>query len=130
MRFLAILLVSGAFMRHGAANVLAGSLGIAAPGWFYILGGAWEVVLCGSVAWMAYGYRESMWRWLVLAAASIGALEGAQISACRLAVADMASVPSGANLCDFATGLPVGPVMFTLYLLIVSYGIGLACRKG
>lgn len=130
MRTLAILLLVAVFARHGLANWLAGEAGLSAAAWFYVLGGAWEAMLCGALAWAILGYRAGLWRSLGLAACAIGALEGAQMAACRLAITDIRAVPAGANLCDFATGLPVGAVAISLYLITICYAIGASLRKG
>lgn len=129
MRALAFVLVVGVFARHGLANAIAEHSTLSPAAWFYVLGGAWEVALCACLAWAIIGYRASLWRSLGLAACAIGAIEGAQMSACRLAITDIRAVPAGANLCDFATGLPVGAVLFTLYLLGISYAIGASFRN-
>ncbi|MFA6168947.1 MAG: hypothetical protein WC700_20140 [Gemmatimonadaceae bacterium] len=124
MRFLALILLAGAFLRHGTANWLAEGSSMSAAAWFYVLGGAWEAVLCAVILLMVYGYHRTIWRVMAATALVIGILEGAQMSVCRLAITDIRAVPAGVNLCDYATGLPVGAVMLTLYLLFICYELG------
>jgi len=63
---------------------------------------------------------------LIKAAMWIGILEGAQVSACRLATTG----PIGkGNLCDNLTGLPIGATMTALYLGIVCWAIGKSWRS-
>ena len=124
MKRLALVLLAAIFLRHGAANWLADGSDLSAAAWFYVLGGALEALLCAVILLMIYGYQRTVWRALAAAALLIGIIEGAQISACRLAVDNIRAVPEGMNLCDYATGFPVGAVMFSLYLIFVCYELG------
>lgn len=129
MRALAIILLVGVFLRHDTANWLADGSTFSAGAWFYVLGGAWEVMLCGLLLWAVMGYPWTIWRGISSAALLIGMSEGAQIAGCRLAIDDIKAVPIGANLCDHATGLPVGAVMMSGYLLLLCWHIGRAIRE-
>ncbi len=119
MRWLGPILLMGVFVRHNTSFWLP----IFSPqAWFYILGGLWEMILCGTLLLML---RQP----LVIAAAWIGILEGAQVSVCRLSTSNIADVPKGANLCDALTNLPIGATMTALYLGIVCWAIGKEWRK-
>ena len=129
MSRVAVILIIGVFLRHDAANWLASGSRLSPAAWHYILGGAWEVMLCALLLWVVYGYRWSVWRGIASTALVIGMLEGMQISACRLAVDDIRAVPVGMNLCDFRLGLPVGAVMTSLYLIMLAWQVGRAIRE-
>src|SRR5260221_9231923 len=76
MKWLGPILLVGVFLRHDTAQWLPGYN----PGaWFYILGGAWEVILCSALLLTFHAIP------LLTAALWIGILEGAHVSVCRLA---------------------------------------------
>lgn len=127
MKLIAFALLVGVFLRHSGHHWLA-SDGYSPAAVFYMLGGLWEALLCAVGAAVAYGYRASIWRAVALSALVIGALEGLQVTGCRLAVSDIRAVPKGANLCDYATGLPVGAVAFSLYVIVIAWTVGRAMR--
>lgn len=127
MKALAFILLIGVFVRHSAHNWLL-SDGYSPAAIYYMLGGMWEATLCLVLAWVAYGYRYSIWRGILTAALFIGALEGFQTTGCRLAITDIKAVPRGANLCDYATGFPVGAVTTSVYLLGLCWMIVRAFR--
>lgn len=95
---------------------------------FYILGGAWEVVLCGVLLMIFWAMKKSIWRNLSIAAMLIGMLEGGQVAVCRLAVSDIHAVPQGVNLCDYVGGLPIGVSLTCLYFFILCWSVGHAAR--
>ena len=128
MKALAFVLLLGVFIRHDSANWLASITGLTPAAMFYILGGLWEFTLCSLLLFMVLGYPYTLWRGLASAGLVIGVLEGFQIFACRLAIADIGAVPMGANLCDFSTGFPVGAVMTSLYLFMICWHFGRAYR--
>ena len=119
MRFLAAILLIGVALRHMGASLLSSITGIPVAGVFYILGGALETMLCGALILLLITQAKSRYRDLSIAAASIGAIEGFQISACRLAIRDIAQVPKDMTLCTYATGLPTGAALITLYAIIL-----------
>lgn len=123
MKVIAFALLVGVFIRHSGHTWLSGS-GYSPAAVFYMLGGLWEALLCALGAALVYGARRTVWSGVALAALTIGALEGLQVTGCRLAIADIRAVPSGANLCDYATGLPVGAVAFSLYLIVIAWHVG------
>ena len=129
MKQLAIVLLLGVFIRHDTANWIAASSGMSPAAVFYILGGAWEFVLCGLLLWAVCGYYWTIWSGLASAALVIGMIEGAQVSLCRLAIQDIRSVPQGTNLCDYVTGLPVGAVLTTVYVLLICWHFGRFVRE-
>ena len=105
MRWLAIILLLGVFIRHDT-SFLASSLTPLTPGsWFTVMGGLWEIVLCMAIL------RTVPSTPLLTAAMLIGISEGAQISVCRIAITDISAVPPKADLCDYVTGLPIGFLM-------------------
>jgi len=123
VKWIAALLLLGVFARHSAHTWLAEGSRIAAAGWVYILGGVWEIALC-AVLWAIFApMRRTVWTRLAVSAMVIGICEGLQLSACRLAVTDLAAVPRGMNLCDHVSGMPIGAVSFSLYLIIVCWSI-------
>jgi hypothetical protein len=111
------LLLIAVFLRHDTSQWLPGYTPAA---WFYVLGGALEIVLCSLILLTLHGP-------LISAAMWIGILEGAQVSICRLATKDIDAV-HGQNLCDALTGWHVGAIMTGVYLFIVCPAIGKAWR--
>lgn len=128
MKALAFVLVLGAFIRHDAANWFASVSGMKPAAIFYVLGGMWEATLCLLILWMMADYPESMWRNLAAGGALIGFLEAFQMAGCRLSITDIKAVPPGVNLCDFVTGVPIGAVMTSLYVVMLAYYVGRAIR--
>jgi len=84
--------------------------------WFYIFGGAWEMILCGVLLIMKMPP-------LAISAAWIGILEGFQVTACG-AIMGHRRPPEGVPECDYLSGLPIGATMTALYLGIVCWAIG------
>ena len=117
MRLLVAILGIGVLVRHTAHNFLPW---LSAKGWFYIFGGIWEAVLCGLIAAFLLAAKRDKWTKLGITACVIGALEGLQMAACRLAVGNERV---GGNLCDAVTGLPIGAVMFSLYMIFICWAI-------
>ena len=103
--------------RHSAHNFLPY---LEPKIWFYINGGLLEVIFCGLIAAFIFAAKQDRWTRLGLAVCAIGALEGLQMAACRLAVGNQRF--SG-NLCDHVTGLPIGAVMFALYIIFICWAI-------
>jgi len=123
MQWLAGVLLIGVALRHAGASWLAPMLGVSVPGTFYVLGGLWEALLCLTVMAFLMTQRRSRWRGLALGAMVIGTIEASLMAACRLASGmSLGSKPRDANLCDWITGLPVGPVLLSLYAMILCYG--------
>jgi hypothetical protein len=114
--WLGSILLIGVFGRHD----LTWLPGYSPAGWFYILGGIWEMILCATLLL----FLRSP---LAVAALWIGILEGAQISTCRLLTTDIHQVKG--NLCDALTNLPIGATMTALYVLIICWAIGKAWRN-
>jgi len=128
VKALAFVLLLGVFLRHNSGNWLASVSGLSPAAMFYILGGMWEVTLCALLLWLVAAYPWSLWQGIASAGLLIGVAEGFQVFACRLAITDIKAVPRGANLCDFATGFPVGAVTTSIYLLGLCWMIGRAYR--
>lgn len=120
MRWLAIVLLLGVFIRHDT-SFLASNLTSLTPGaWFTVMGGLWEVVLClALLLWV---------RSVPLAAAAllVGILEGAQISVCRAMIIDISAVPPKADLCDYVTGWPIGFLMTFAEIGVVGWAIAMS----
>jgi hypothetical protein len=123
MKLIAAILLIGTLLRHSAHAWLASDR-YSASAWFYINGGVFEIALCGVLATLFASANQTVWTRLAIAACVIGIFEGLQISACRLAIKNIAAKPSNTNTCDFVTGLPIGAVMFSLYFLIICWAIG------
>lgn len=124
MRTIAIVLLLGVFLAHDAANWLSGHSRFTPPAVFYMLQGAWSVVLSSVLLMLFWMATASIWRTLCIAAMVISIVEGLQVAVCRLAVDDIGSVPQGMNLCDYVTGIPVGTITTILYLVILAWLIG------
>ncbi len=119
MKWLGPLLLIGVFARHN----LTWLPGYSPAEWFYLLGGAWEVVLC-VVLLILIGRHP-----LAVAALWIGILEGAQVAMCG-ALMGHRRPPEGMNECDYLSSLPIGATMTALYLGIVCWAIGKEWRAG
>lgn len=124
MRAVAILLLLGVFVAHDTANWLSEHSRFTPPAIFYMLQGAWSVVLSCIVLMFFWAARKCIWRTLAIAAMVISICEGLQVTGCRFMVKDIWNVPPGTNMCDYATGLPVGTVATILYLVILAWVIG------
>jgi len=124
LRWIAIVLLVGVFIRHWTAWWLAQGTYLSPQAMFYILGGAWETVLCLVVLGALCMVEPSVWRYIAAAAMTVGALEGFQIAACRAVITDITVVPKSVNLCDYLIGLPLGFAMAALYLIAIAYGVG------
>jgi hypothetical protein len=117
-KWLGPVLIVAVFARHNLAWSLPG---YSPQAWFYIMGGMLEILLCSTLLLMLPAQaliRSAMW---------IGILEGAQVSACRLATTG--PIGKDANLCDALTGWHVGAIMTGVYLFIVCMAIGKEWRK-
>lgn len=128
MKFAAIILLIGVVVRHYGIFWLSDLTGFSSQAIIYILSGLWEFVLCGILLFIAYGYRWSIWRGLACSALLIGMVEGLMQSGCRLAVKDVRAA-KGANLCDYATGLPVGAVVASLAIVMIAWHFGRLVRE-
>src|SRR5437899_808769 len=84
-RLLVPILLVGVLLRHDTAQRLPGYTPAA---WFYILGGAFEIVLCAAILRLAHSAYP-----LLTSVMWIGILEGAQASICRILTADISKVP-------------------------------------
>lgn len=91
----------------------------AAKAWRYVLGGV-EVSLLYLIVWSLVPWRPLAVRYAASLVCAWGALEGAQIAACRLQFPMDRAPPSTAlytGLCDLITGWPV--YVLTCLLVIV-----------
>ena len=123
VRWIALALLLGVFIRHYTAWWLADGTYLSPQAMFYILGGAWETILCLVVLGALFMVERSVWRYIAGVAMVVGALEGAQIAVCRVAITDISTVPKNINLCDYLIGLPLGPTLAALYLIAIAYGV-------
>ena len=128
MKWLAVLLLLGFFIRHMGVGCIAAESHMTQAAVFYILGGFWEVVLCSALLLIAWGCKASIWRNLTMAAMGIGISEGLQVGVCRMCISDIKAVPTGVNLCDYLTGLPIGISLVCLYFFILCWSVGHATR--
>ena len=127
MKWLACALLVGVFARHDTSIFLSHHTEFSARVWFYVLGGWWEMMLCG-VLLVLLQWASGRWRYIAMSALWVGILEAAQMT-CQLAVPNMALIPKETNLCDHVTGLPIGFLMTSLYLLVILAGVGKAWRE-
>lgn len=125
MKWLAVILLSAVFVRHNSAFWMASALDTTPAAMSYFMGGVLEAVAGAALAILFFVHRRSLWRNLGIFAGIVMMSEGFQMAACRLAV-DIKTLPPNTTLCDHATGLPVGSVLATLYLL--AFGFILARR--
>lgn len=128
MKWLAILLLLGVFIRHDAANWLAGS--ISPAGWFFLLGGLWEALLCTLLLAVVL-QQPGPWRALSVAALVIGIVEALQMSVCRLVISPAAyeAMPNGSNICDYLLGFQLGAPIVAFELFVVCVALGLSWRS-
>ena len=117
MRWLGPVLLIGVFARHN----LTWLPGYSPAEWFYLLGGAWEIVLCAVLLLFVSAP-------LAMAALWIGILEGGQVAVCG-ALMGHRRAPEGVMECDYLSGLPIGATMTGLYAIIVCAAIGKAWRR-
>lgn len=108
MKWIGPVLLVGVFARHNLAWSLPG---YNPQAWFYMLGGLWEILLC-SILLLTLPALP-----LVRVAISIGILEGAQVTLCRLATTG--PLPKG-NLCDALLGFPLGPWLTGFYIILIA----------
>lgn len=123
MKWIALVLLLGVFIRHYTAWWWSQGTYLSPQAMFYILGGLWETILCLVVLGALYMVERSVWRYIAGAAMVVGALEGAQIAVCRVAITDISTVPKNVNLCDYLIGLPLGATLAALYLIAIAYGV-------
>jgi hypothetical protein len=114
----------GVFVAHDAANWLSDGTRYSPAAMFYMLQGAWSASLSAVLLMLLSAAKASLWKNLCIAALVISILEGLQMPACRLSIDNMGLVPRGMSLCDYATGLPVGATMTTLYVSILAWLVG------
>lgn len=129
MKVVAAVLLLGVFIANDTANWIAQATGYSPAAVFYMLQGAWVVILSGCILVFMLAAKPSFWRSLGIAAVGISMAEGAMIPACRLAVTDISAVPRGTNMCDFVTGLPVSATTLTLELMILAWIVGASFRR-
>jgi len=125
---MAILLIVGVFLAHDGANWLAEGTRFTPAAVFYMLQGTWSALLSGCLLLILAAAVPSVWRSIAIAALSVSVVEGLMIPACRLAVWDIKAVPRGTNLCDYATGLPIGSVALCLEVLAICWIVGSVAR--
>ena len=129
MRAVAIILIVGVFLVHDGENWLAHGTRFSPAAVFYMLQGAWTVVLSACLLLFMLSAVPTVWRNLASAALVISIVEGSLIPVCRLAVTDIKAVPSGVSLCDYVTGLPVHAVLLCLEVFAVCWIAGVGIRN-
>lgn len=117
------MLLAGVFIRHFGYWWLAEGTRFSPKAMFYILGGAWETILCLTLLGAFIVTERSVWRYIAIAAMIVGALEGFQIAACQFVVVTNANTPANTNICDYLMGVPLGPTLAALYLIAIAYGV-------
>lgn len=129
MKWLSALLLLGVCVRHFTAHNIGAQTYLNARGWFYVMGGLWEAMLCGILLMLVLEAQKSPYRLIAAFALIVGMAEAMQMSVCRALVVDMKTIPIGANICDHVAGLPVTATINTLYLLILAVLIGVQIRE-
>ena len=124
MKWLTTFLVASVFVRHNSAFWMASALGSTPPAVSYVMGAVLEVVMGAAIAILLLAWTPSLWRNLGIAGGLIAMSEGAQMAACRIAIADIRALPPNTTLCDYVSGLPMGSVLMALYLFGIVYVIG------
>lgn len=124
MKWLVLIVTVSIFARHNSAFWMASALNTTAPAVSYVMGGLLEVVMGAALAILLLTQPKSLWRTLGIFAGCIAAIEGAQMAACRIVIADIRALPANTTLCDFVTGLPIGSVITALYLSGILYLVG------
>lgn len=102
-------------LRHNGSFWINDLTGFPQKGAFYVMGGAWEAVLCLVLATYLWRQKEH----IGVFACVVGASEGIQMAVCRLLQG-----PSAKNLCDTYFGLPVGATIVSLYVLWLCDYVG------
>lgn len=121
MRIIALIILVGAFVRHCTSFWWGDLIGVDARVVFYVLGGFWEFVLAGVIAYLAW--KKPYFHIIAFGCFMFGT-EGLQMGICRI----FAEGGRG-NICDVATGLPVGATLTALYNLNVCYFSRMDMRK-
>lgn len=122
MKWLAALLLVGVFVRHDAAFLLASWTGWTPAAVFYVLGGFWEAILCGTLFVILNVCERTIWRDLAAYAMVIGVAESVMVSGCRLALT--APPPKGMTSCEHVTGWPIGQAMLALEIMGLCWLVG------
>lgn len=128
MRWFACALVIGMVLRYFSYHSIGAQTYLTARGWYYVMGGLWEVLLCAALALVVWEAKKSAWRWLALYALVVSICESLQASVCRIAVAEMSSVPKGVNICDYVSGIQFTTTINTLYLIVLALIVGVILR--
>lgn len=121
MKWIATALLVGVFVAHDSANWLSQGSRFTPAAWFYMLQGAWSVALSATILLMLEAARPTIWRNLAQAAMVISIVEGAQIPVCRAIL--MGPPAAGMNVCDSATGLPVGAVLTCIEIIALCWAV-------
>jgi hypothetical protein len=129
VRFIAIVLVVGVFLAHDGEHWLSEGSRFSPAAVFYMLQGAWTVVLSACLLLLLTAAVASVWRDLAVTALGISIVEGSLLPVCRFPVANIKEVPMGVGLCDHVTGLPVHAVLLTLEVLAVVWIAGTGIRS-
>lgn len=124
MRWLACALLLAVSMRHNSAFWVADMLQTTPAAVSYVMGGLLEVILGLAIASLLLTFAASVWRNLALVAAAIAVIEGSQMAVCRVLITDIRQLPPNTTLCDFVTGIPIGSVISTMYVLAVCFIVG------
>ena len=123
MRWMALALAC-VIPAHYGAKWLAQVLDTYPWAAFFMLQGAWTVVLSACLLIFFIAAKCTIWRDICIAALVISIIEGCEIPLCGLLVNDFALIPRGVNTCDYVTGWPV--TFITLWtevgvILFISY---------
>lgn len=117
----AALLMFGVCVRHFTSHQLDG-FWLTSRAWFYVLGSAWEALLCAMLAIVIAATSPTKYRFLALSALCIGISEALQMGTCRLVLGSQ-KLPAGMDTCDYVTGLPIGATSLAIYIAAVLWAL-------
>lgn len=127
MKWFAYLLLIGVMFRHFTHDWLGSQTYLGPKGWFYMMGGIWEIFLCSALFMVVWNQTKTIWRWVALYALGIGICAATQIAVCRALVFDISKVKG--NTCDFITGMPVTSTFNVLCLMVGAILLGVMWRE-
>ena len=116
VKWLAVILLVGVFVRHDTAYTLADMTGFNPKAIFYVLGGWWEAILAAIILQFVRQRPERNVYWhLSIFACLVTICESLQMT-CQLFTGSTTG-----NVCDNLSRLPIGATMTALYVLFACW---------
>lgn len=115
------MLIVSVFVRHFTAHSIGSQTYLNPRGWFYVMGGLWEALLCAVIGLMFWQTKDRVAKVVGLLAMAIGIVEAIQMVIARSLVYDMKTIPINKNVLDHLSGLQLSAVLVTLYLFIFGW---------